>query len=155
MSPAARRPHAATDSKICAYCGTDNPIDATHCHECDEEFGLRQSPMKGCSKCGALNPLSAKKCQDCGADFGHEFEISLKEALRVGAIIRGMDLDEEEVREGEVIGDDLREAVLKSGDDHLIKILRQLPEESYGRLTSLLSQARKDGDRRGYAEARR
>ena len=98
--------------------------------------------MKACNTCGALNPLSAKKCHDCGAGFGHQFEISLKDALRVGAIIRGMDLDEEEVREGEVIGNGIHEAVLKSGDDHLIKILGKLPVESYGRLAKMIENNR-------------
>tara|TARA_B100001939_G_scaffold257749_1_gene224670 strand:- start:309 stop:605 length:297 start_codon:yes stop_codon:yes gene_type:complete len=96
--------------------------------------------MKTCDACGALNPLSAKDCQSCGTAFAHAFEISLNEALRVGAIIRGMDLDEEEVQEGEAIRDVFRKGVLSSGDDQLIKILKLLPEESYGRLARMFEE---------------
>ena len=99
--------------------------------------------MKTCDACGALNSLTAKTCQNCGADFRHYFEISLTDALRVGAIIRGMDLDEDEVREGEAIRDVFRKGVLGSGDDQLIKILRLLPEESYGRLARMIDDSRK------------
>ena len=49
-----------------------------------------------------------------------------------------MDLDEEEVQEGEAIRDSFRKDVLGSGDDQIIKILKLLPEESYGRLARML-----------------
>jgi len=142
MSPGARRPSDAPDSKRCPSCGAECPKDATHCHECDAEFPPRSPRMKTCDACGALNSLGAKTCQTCGADFSHHFEISLNEALRVGAIIRGMDLDEDEVREGEAIRDVFREGVLSSGDDQLIKILRLLPEESYGRLARMIEKGK-------------
>lgn len=140
MSPAKRRPSDSPDTKICPDCSAECPKDATACHECDAEFPIRQPRMKTCDACGALNPLSAKDCQACGAAFGHDFEISLNEALRVGAIIRGMDLNEEEVQEGEAIRDVFRKGVLNSGDDQLIKILKLLPEESYGRLARIFEE---------------
>ena len=137
MSPAKQRPSDTPDTKVCPDCGAECPKDATSCHVCDSEFPVRPSRMKTCGECGALNPLSAKDCQSCGEGFGHDFEISLNDALRVGAIIRGMDLDEEEVQEGEAIRDVFRKGVLSSGDDQLIKILKLLPEESYGRLARM------------------
>ncbi len=51
-----------------------------------------------------------------------------------------MDLDEEEVQEGEAIRDVFRKGVLSSGDDQLIKILKLLPEESYGRLARMFEE---------------
>ncbi|MHA6326482.1 DEAD/DEAH box helicase [Roseivivax sp. CAU 1753] len=137
MSPAKQRPSDTPDTKVCPDCGAECPKDATSCHVCDSEFPVRPSRMKTCGECGALNPLSAEDCQSCGEGFGHDFEISLNDALRVGAIIRGMDLDEEEVQEGEAIRDVFRKGVLSSGDDQLIKILKLLPEESYGRLARM------------------
>ena len=89
-----------------------------------------------------MNPLPARECQACGEKFGHDFEISLDEALRVGAIIRGMELDESEVREGEAIRDAFRKGVLASGDQQLVKLIRLPPEESYGRLARLLESSR-------------
>ena len=51
-----------------------------------------------------------------------------------------MDLDEEEVQEGERIKDSFRKDVLSSGDEQLVRILKLLPEESYGRLKRLLDK---------------
>jgi hypothetical protein len=65
---------------------------------------------------------------------------TLDEALRTGAIIRGMDLDEEEVRIGEEIAPTARERILRSGDQKLVRLLRILPEESFGRLKYILEQ---------------
>lgn len=142
MSPAKLRPSNTPDTKVCPDCGAECPKDAAACHVCDAEFPVRQQRMKTCDACGTLNPLSAKDCQTCGEVFGHDFEISLNDALRVGAIIRGMDLDEEEVQEGEAIRDVFRKGVLGSGDDQLIKILKLLPEESYGRLARMFEDSK-------------
>ncbi|MFC6638118.1 DEAD/DEAH box helicase family protein [Sulfitobacter sp. JBTF-M27] len=137
MSPAKLRPSDTPDTKVCPDCGAECPKDETSCQICDAEFPVRGPRMKTCEACGSLNTLGAKDCQSCGEAFGHDFEISLNDALRVGAIIRGMDLDEEEVQEGEAVRDVFRKGVLSSGDDQLIKILKHLPEESYGRLARM------------------
>ena len=65
---------------------------------------------------------------------------TLNEALRVGAIVRGMDLDEDEVRDGEERKTEILANVLGSGDDALIKVIKQLPEESWGRLRKILNR---------------
>jgi hypothetical protein len=94
----------------------------------------RQTKFKSCHECNALNPTTAVSCHSCGASFSANFVLTLDEALRTGAIIRGMDLDEEEVRVGEQIAAPTRERILRSGDDQLVRILRILPEESFARL---------------------
>jgi hypothetical protein len=66
--------------------------------------------------------------------------LTLDEALRTGAIVRGMDLSEEEVRLGEEMAVPVREKILASGDEHLVRILRSLPEESYARLRGILER---------------
>ncbi len=87
--------------------------------------------------------MLAKICQHCGANFGTEFIVTLDEALRAGAIVRGMDLEEGEVREGEAMAGPMRDYVLKSGDTTLIKIFRSLPEESLGRVADFFKNIKK------------
>ena len=129
MSPAKLREEPSM-TKVCPDCGAENPREAKQCAVCDTEFPARKPRLKVCSGCDALNPPAASECQNCGEPFTQDFSITLDEALRVGAIIRGMELEEGEVQESEAIIDDVREAVLKSGDEVLIKILRIMPEES-------------------------
>ncbi len=64
--------------------------------------------------------------------------MSLDEALRTGAIVRGMDLDEEEVQIAEKMAQPVRDKILRSGDDTLIRIIKTLPEESFARLKNIL-----------------
>ena len=64
---------------------------------------------------------------------------TLDEALRAGAIVSGMDIDEGEVLEGESIAGSVRKLLMASGDEKLVKITRQLPEESWARLTRLMT----------------
>ena len=57
------------------------------------------------------------KVVQCLVQFStHDFILTLDEALRTGAIVRGMDLDESEVQEGERIAEIVRGRVLRSGD---------------------------------------
>ena len=67
------------------------------------------------------------------------FKLSLDEALRAGAIVRGMDIEEDDVRVGETIAPLVRAKVLRSGDHRLVHILKTLPDESWGRLQSILN----------------
>lgn len=49
-----------------------------------------------------------------------------------------MDIDEEEVRHAEEIAPEVRNRVLRSGDQKLVRILRVLPDESWARLREIL-----------------
>ena len=84
--------------------------------------------------------MHAKECQFCGESFQADFLLSLDEALRAGAIVRGMDVEEDDVQEGEAIAGTVRKLVMASGDEKLVKVIRQLPEESWARLKRLLSE---------------
>ena len=55
-------------------------------------------------------------------------------------MVRGMDIDEDEVLVGEKISGSVRAKILKSGDEKLLQLVKTLPEESFGRLKNLLEQ---------------
>ena len=78
-------------------------------------------------------------CNSCGASFQVGFVLTLDEALRAGAIIRGIDIEERDVQLGEEMAAPVRERILQSGDEQLVRILRILPEESFARLKGILS----------------
>jgi superfamily II DNA or RNA helicase len=140
MSPASRKEDKKPTTKICPSCDAQCPREATVCEDCGHEFPPKQNTFKACNECGALNPFGADKCQVCGHSFKHDFDITLNEALRMGAIVRGMDLDEDEVRDGEQNKKEIYSDILSSGDDALIKVIKQLPEESWGRLRKILNR---------------
>jgi superfamily II DNA or RNA helicase len=142
MSPGKRKDPGAPKMKKCPACHSECDLGSKTCDCCGYEFpttGHRQ--FKACSDCGALNPLGATSCHACGAPFMTDFSLSLDEALRTGAIVRGMDLEETEVVQGEAIAQPVRDRVLKSGDDTLIRVIRTLPDESFARLKDILSGA--------------
>lgn len=141
MSPQARVDVEVT-KKICGICGAENERSATVCAACNAPFPPRQTKFKNCEECDGLNPMSADKCQHCGHSFKMQFEITLNEALRMGAIVRGMDLDEDEVKDAEKNKKQIINDVLASGDDVIIDLLKKLPEESYGRLRKILNPDR-------------
>lgn len=138
MGAAAKAPETKTN-KICGTCGSENDRSATSCSSCGAEFPVRQQRFKACDECEGLNPVSANECQHCGASFKADYEITLNEALRMGAIVRGMDLDEDEVQDAEANKKQILRDILASGDDAIIRIVKQLPEESYGRLRRILN----------------
>lgn len=126
-------------SKTCGTCGSENDRDATVCKSCDTLFPARRQRFKSCDGCDGLSPMSAKECQHCGESFNADYEITLNEALRMGAIVRGMDLEEDEVQDAELNKKQILRDILASGDDAIIRIVKQLPEESYGRLKRILN----------------
>ena len=87
--------------------------------------------------------MAAKECMACGKAFSPDFSLTLDEALRTGAIVRGMDLEEDVVAEGERIAPAVRHKLLSSGDETLVRIVKVLPEESWGRLQAILAEAGK------------
>jgi superfamily II DNA or RNA helicase len=143
MSPAARKIKVGPKTKKCPDCGTECKLSAKTCDGCGHEFPGVGGGFKTCSSCGALNPSQATSCQQCGEPFGTNFTLTLDEALRTGAIVRGMDLNETEVKEGEKIAGPVREKVLLSGDNNLIRIIKVLPDESFARLKDILSTSTK------------
>lgn len=142
MSPPKRKDSNSPVSKVCPICQEENALAASSCISCDFEFSERtKKHYKNCSSCQALNSISASVCQSCGESFKSEFTIDLEQAMRDGAIIRGMPLDEEQVRDAELIASGIRGAVLSTGDQALVKLLRVLPEESWGKLKTIMNTA--------------
>lgn len=83
--------------------------------------------------------MSVKNCNHCGQAFSAaEFSLTLREALRQGAIVRGMDIEEAEVQDAEAVASTVRRRILSAGDDKLVKIIQTLPEESWMRLKMIL-----------------
>ncbi len=139
MSPGARSTPNEPKTKKCPDCGQECSLNATTCTECGGEFPRPPERTKQCPDCGAINPQTAKTCHACGVEFNQVFSLTLDEALRTGAIVRGMDLDESEVQESEKIAEVVRGRVLRSGDQRLVKIIQTLPDESWSRLRDILS----------------
>jgi hypothetical protein len=113
---------------------------ATVCPLCHHEFPKKVVKTKECPECHSANALSAKKCISCGHSFQAEFHLTLEEALRTGVITRGMDIGEEETREGEALAADVRAKILKSGDENLLRLLKTFPDETFGRLKAILKE---------------
>jgi len=137
MSPKARHEGGQERFKRCGECGQKCSLSATDCPVCDTPFPTIAERLKPCGQCEALNPRAAKECHQCGESFSHDIKITLEEALRDGAIARGMDIDEEEVREAEDLAPLVRNRILGSGDHRLIKIIQTLPDESWARLRNI------------------
>jgi superfamily II DNA or RNA helicase len=140
MSPSARKEEGPPKTKRCPDCTSEVPLGAKFCDTCGHEFPTAPPRFKPCGKCGGLNQMSAKKCQHCGEAFGANFVLTLDEALRAGAIVRGMDIEEDEVQEAEGMAGSFRKRVLTSGDEKLVRVIRQLPEESWARLKRLMGE---------------
>jgi hypothetical protein len=51
-----------------------------------------------------------------------------------------MDIEESEVQEAEAMASEVRQKILRSGDEKLLRILRVLPEESWARLKNILDR---------------
>ena len=73
-----------------------------------------------------------------GNSFSQSFCLTLDEALRTGAIVRGIDLEEGEVQKSEEMAEVVRGRILRSGDQRLVKIIQTLPDESWSRLRTIL-----------------
>lgn len=137
MSPKARHASEQERFKRCSECGQKCSISTTDCPVCDTTFPIAAERLKTCGQCGDLNPIAAKECHGCGESFSHDIKITLEEALRNGAIARGMDIEEHEVREAEDLAPLVRNRILGSGDHRLIKIIQTLPDESWARLRNI------------------
>lgn len=147
MSPAHRVDPGPPKEKICPECGEKNPLSAKIC-DCGYEFPSKPEgkPVKKCISCGALNVRHASSCHACGQSFAAEFTLTLEEALRDGVIARGMELDEDEVRESEKMAPEMKNLILKSGDQNLIRLFQRLPEESFSKLGLIYEKVRSNMD---------
>ena len=142
MSPGKRKDPGTPKTKKCPACHSECELSASTCECCGYEFPARGGPQfKACGECGALNPAGATSCHNCGVSFATSFSLSLDEALRTGAIVRGMDLEEAEVTQGESIADPIRKRALRSGDETLVRVIRTLPDECLGRLRDILAES--------------
>lgn len=139
MTPSQSEAVGAPPHKRCPGCGSMCEIGATECPTCGSSIPVRPPRMKACDSCGAINSVTAQNCHACGTKFAPDFTLTLNEALRTGAIVRGMDIDEDEVQEGELLAPKMRKQILASGDDTLIRIVKALPEESWGRLKAIIA----------------
>ena len=128
-------------SKRCGVCSEENPLGASECEACGHAFPPRAGRFHACPECGGLNLAGAQDCQHCGTGLGHTFALTLDEALRTGAIVRGMEIDEEAVQASEQMAPKVREMVLQSGDAALLRITQLLPEESWHRLKTIFEDA--------------
>ena len=141
MSPHVRHDTTAKRFKRCGECGNKCSLGTVECPVCDSAFPKAPERLKTCEECGGLNPTAAGDCNACGSSFNHDITITLEEALREGAIVRGMDIGEHEVREGENLAPLVRKRILGSGAHRLIKIIQTLPDESWARLRNIFDAA--------------
>lgn len=139
MSAGARKDDGPPKTKKCPACTTEAPLGAKTCEVCGFEFPQAPPRFKPCQACGGMNVLSAKTCQHCGEAFGTDFVLTLDEALRVGSIVRGIDVDEDETQEGEAMASNVRKAVLQTGDARMIKFIQQFPEEIWPRFKKIIN----------------
>ena len=144
MSPSARAEKSKPTHKLCPVCEIENARSAEECSNCGHIFANPIPAQKSCDDCGGLNSLGATSCLHCGASFEHEFSVSLREALRVGVIARGMEINEEDTRLGEEIAEKVNRRILATGDERLINIIRIIPEEAYGQLANIMNEATKN-----------
>lgn len=144
MSPAQRVDTGLPKEKKCPECGEHHPLGAKVC-SCGHEFPSAPQGIKTkkCISCGSLNAISSDHCHACGNSFSSEFSLSLDEALREGAIVRGMEVEEGDARASEIMAPELRNLILRSGDQHLIKFIQSFPEESWSRLGKFYEQSKK------------
>lgn len=149
MSPAQRKESSEKPTeKVCSVCEAKNPISAEKCGDCETEFEKPKTKMIPCPDCETLNTIFADACINCGRNLKHQFEIELRDALRMGAIVRGMDVDEDSVRGSEEIAGDLKKAVFESGDEMLLKFVQQIPEEAYIKFQDLFEGVAKGKQKR-------
>lgn len=143
MSPSKRKDNVIeAKHKICPVCEEINHLNAEICKECEYQFPKPKQFKIKCDKCGTLNNTKDEHCINCGCSMKQIYKITLNEALRDGAIIRGMDIDEVSVKKGEEIAPIIKEKVLRSGHEKLIQIIKQLPDEQMNELAQFFKDSK-------------
>ncbi len=127
--------------KKCPDCYSECELNASVCDVCGYKFEVMslEHNTVTCDKCGAKNSKYSKECFNCGESFEQLFSISLREALRDGAISRGIKLNEDEVKLGEELYQKKKDLILQSGDAVLIDMIDKLPPEVFGRLKKIMN----------------
>jgi superfamily II DNA or RNA helicase len=125
-------------AKKCPVCQRENSLGAADCEGCGHEFPRADPRTRPCPECSAPVRLGARTCDACGHNMLSNFTIRLKEAMREGVIVRGLDIGEQDARESEQLADEVRKQVLQSGDMNLIQLIRVLPPASLGRIKRIL-----------------
>lgn len=131
--------------KICPQCEHQCSKKEKKCTSCGYEFPIRPPTFKECPECKIQNIVTTKICHNCGYKFtlDYKFELTLKDALRDGAIIRGMYVDEDTVQVGEEIKDEFRKRIKASKNSALIDLMALLPPEAYGKLAEIFNTPHK------------
>lgn len=140
MRPGLRRAPPRVSIRICPDCGTESPRGLQTCPVCDKEFSPVKHAFKTCDICGGLNPVTAQDCQVCQHPFQSAIQVTLNDARRSGAIIRGVVHDEEDVRIGEQRGPQIQSDILASRHPELIKMAKGMPAEAWGLLLKILEK---------------
>ena len=140
MPPAVRFASTSPKGKKCPICETENDRGAHECIECGHHFPAATERTKLCHGCGQSNELQAEQCVACGESFLTSFDISLKRLCVMEQSYAEWS-SEDAVQSGEKIAAQVRRQILHSGDEKLISIISQLPEESLGHLKEILSAA--------------
>ena len=131
------------NTKICPKCEEENDKKNVECKFCGYEFPQRKTRFRTCEKedCKHPNPVHLDECQNCGEKLGHDFIITLDNALRMGGIAREMDVDEDDVQQAEKYYKDIRKEILDSGDARVIEVLSLFPDEALVKLKKILDKA--------------
>ncbi len=137
ISPVHKKESKFTHKK-CPSCHNKCKLNDTKCNNCGHEFPTKiNTRLKNCDNCRHQNTFNADVCVNCGHKFNQNFALTLKEALREGAIIRGIEVSEEEVRAGERLAKSLKKEMLRQGDDVFVEILKKVPDEAIARFINV------------------
>jgi superfamily II DNA or RNA helicase len=94
-----------------------------------------------CDDCGALNPNGTTVCHNCGAS-PRQFTFSIDQAIgdRDGVIARGIELSEQETREGESIAVDIAIFDREQHPGAAAVLFNLMPPEGMARIVGLFSE---------------
>jgi len=138
MSPVATGMPGGNDKRKCPVCRADCDKGASACPSCGHEFPARRRTFVTCDACGMHMSPASPSCPRCGTANAQDFDLTLDEALRDGAITRGIDVSEEDLQFAEANAERVRSLVYQSGDAALIRMIRGVPEECLGLLRKIL-----------------
>jgi superfamily II DNA or RNA helicase len=103
--------------------------------------GLGEAQNWTCNDCGALNPTGTSVCHNCGAS-PKQFTFSIDQAVgdRDGVIARGVELSEQETRDGESIALDIAIFDRERHPGAAAVLFNLMPPEGMARMIGLFSE---------------